>query len=433
MQNYTRWHVATLPLSVLPGPQSQYTRLQFRFVVTTDLLVTREGMAVDDIHIYSNPYGIYDITGTSPVVNVPTINGSNWVDFIEPGTNKIIASVNPDGLDMGNTNVQSFIHLGAVRTNSNQYYHNRNITIKPANNTFPGVNDSATIRFYFLDTETEALLNATGCATCYKPSMAYELGVSKYSDANDFYEDGIVENGLSGVWLFINSSKVQKIPYDKGYYAQFRVKDFSEFWLNNGGFNLSHPLPLQLTSFAAKKTVNGKDAIAEWVTASEFNINRFEIEVARSQQEYQQNEFTKIGFVTSNGNSSIEQRYSFIDIESNKTGARYYRLKIIENDGKISYSAIRPVLFNADILWTIQPNPSSGIFHLALQATSGQLVNINVTDMSGKIVHHQQIVASGFLQKAIIDLNNVRFANGLYLLDASTADGAKQQFKLIKQ
>jgi hypothetical protein len=428
VQNYTRWHVATLPLSVLPAPQSQYTRVQFRFVVTADPLVTREGMAIDDIHIYSNPYGIYDVTGISPVTTLPSVNGNNWVDFVQAG--KIIASVNPDGQVLGNTDVQSFINTGGVRYNSNQYYHDRDITIKPANNT---LSDSCTVRFYFLDAETEALLNATGCGTCYKPSMAYELGVSKYSDANDFYEDGIVENGLSGIWLFINSAKVQKIPYDKGYYAQFRVKDFSEFWLNNGGFNLDHPLPLQLISFTAKKTANGKDAVAEWVTASEFNINRFEIEVARSQQEYQRNEFTKIGSVNSNGNSSTEQRYSFIDVESNKTGARYYRLKIIENDGKISYSATRPVLFNADMLWTIQPNPSSGIFHLALQAASGQLVNINVTDMSGKLVHHQQIIASGFLQKAIIDLNNIRFASGLYLLDASTADGVKQQFKLIKQ
>jgi hypothetical protein len=430
VENYTRWHVASLPLSLLPAPQSQYTRVQFRFVVTADPLVTREGMAVDDIHIYSNPYGIYDITGASPVTNVAAVSGSNWVDFIETGTNKIIASVNPDGQNLGSTNVQSFINTGGVRNNSNQYYHDRNITIKPANNILA---DSSTVRFYFLDSETEALLNATGCGTCYKPSMAYELGVSKYSDADDFYEDGIVENGLSGVWLFINSAKVQKVPYDKGYYAQFRVKDFSEFWLNNGGFNLNHPLPLQLTSFTAKKTANGKDAIAEWVTASEFNINRYEIEVARSQQEYQRNEFTRIGSVNSNGNSSSEQRYSFTDVESNKLGARYYRLKIIENNGSTSYSAIKPVLFNSDVQWTIQPNPSSGLFYLAVQAASGQLITASVADMSGKVVHKQQIMAGGFLQKITIDISSNRFASGLYLLEAITPDGIKQQFKLIKQ
>jgi hypothetical protein len=429
-QNYTRWHVATFPLSLLPSPQNQYTRLQFRFVVSSDALVTREGIAIDDIHIYSNPYGIYDVTGTSPIVNVPVVNNSNWIDFVEPGTNKIIASVNPDGQDLGSTNAQAYIYSGPVRTNTNQYYHNRNITIKPTNNSLA---DSTTVRFYFLDSETEALLNATGCATCYKPTMAYELGISKYSDLDDTYEDGIVENGLAGVWLFINSAKVQKVPFDKGYYAQYRVKDFSEFWLNNGGLNGDRPLPLQLISFTAKKTINNKDVLTEWATASEFNINRFEIEVARSQQEYLRNEFIKIGVVNSTGNSSVEQRYSYTDAEENKSGIRYYRLKIIEKDSKFSYTAIRPVLFANDKIWTIQPNPSAGLFYLGMQAGNGQLITINVTDMSGRVVQQQQLISSGFVQKISINLESSRFATGFYLLEATTERGVKQQFKLLKQ
>ncbi|MBK6936467.1 MAG: hypothetical protein IPH18_05965 [Chitinophagaceae bacterium] len=102
------------------------------------------------------------------------MSGTNWINFIESGTGKIIASVNPDGQNLGSTNVQSYINIAGVRNNSGQYYHDRNITIKPANNT---LTDSCTVRFYFLDSETEALLNAIGCANCYKPAMAYELGV----------------------------------------------------------------------------------------------------------------------------------------------------------------------------------------------------------------------------------------------------------------
>jgi hypothetical protein len=109
------------------------------------------------------------VTGTSPVVNQPAVNGSGWINFIESGTNKLIASINPNGQNMGSTDVQSYINTGAVRTNGEQYYHDRNITIKPT--TFL-LADSATVRFYFLDTETEALINASGCGYCYKPSMA---------------------------------------------------------------------------------------------------------------------------------------------------------------------------------------------------------------------------------------------------------------------
>src|SRR6185503_9599905 len=130
----------------------------------------------------------------------------------------------------------------------NQYYHHRDITIKPAN---PVLADSATVRFYFTDQETESLINATGCSGCYKPPSAYDLGVSKYSDPNDNFENGIVSDNIQGQWNFINSSKVKKVPFDIGYYAEFKVKDFSEFWLNNGAINNPGTLPLQLLSFTA--------------------------------------------------------------------------------------------------------------------------------------------------------------------------------------
>lgn len=428
-QNYYRWHVATLPLSVLPAPLSQYTRIQFRFVVSSDASVNREGIAIDDIHIYSNPYGIYDGTGASPVVNQPVVNGTNWVNFTEGVTGKIIASAKPDGQNLGSTDVQSFVNTSGVRTNSGQYYHDRNITIKPTNNTLA---DSCTVRFYFLDSETEALINATGCTPCYKPAMAYELGVSKYSDPNDFYEDGVVENGVSGTWLFINSSKVQKIPYDKGYYAEFRVKDFSEFWLNNGGFTGDHPLPLQLISFTASKAANGNDAVLNWTTASEFDINRFDIEVAKGNEAFRNNSFLKIGSVLSQGNATGEQYYSFTDIETGKTGVWYYRLKILERDGSFSYSDIKPVVFSNEVKWQVTPNPSDGIFQLSYQESRDEPVNVKLVDATGRTVKQFRLTGNGFPQKQVIDLSGNSYAKGLYLLNVTSAAG-HQSFTLLKQ
>ena len=64
-----------------------------------------------------------------------------------------------------------------------------------------------------------------------------------------------------------------------------------------------------------------------------------------------QNKFHKIGEVNSYGNSTTEQRYQFTDLESNKTGIRYYRLKIVDHDGQFSYSPIRSVVFDDEIKW----------------------------------------------------------------------------------
>ncbi len=424
-QNYIRWHAATAAL-----PTSSNTRLRLRFVFSSDVGLAKDGIAVDDIHIYDNTFGIYDVTGASPVVNQAAVSGSGWVNFVESGTNKLIASVNPNGQNLGSTNVQSFVNTSGVRIKNSQYYHDRNITIKPTTVNLP---DSATVRFYFLDTETEALINATGCSVCYKPSTAYDLGVSKYSHPDDNIENGtLADNNGAGNWLFINSAKATKVPFDKGYYAEFKVKDFSEFWLNNGGFDNFQSLPVELISFTATKASNIKDVLVQWKTASELNVNRFEVEVAKSNSGYQQNQFVKIGDVNSFGNSVQEQQYNFTDIENGKSGVRYYRLKTIDNDGSFKYSAIRSVLFDDEIKWQINPNPSAGKFNLTYQANDGLDITVKILDVNGKSVKLYRSVATGFVQKINIDLDEPKFANGLYLLEVAAGE-KRQSFKLVKQ
>lgn len=430
VQNYTRWHVATIPLTSIPVPVAQLTQLRLRLVMVSDMGVNRDGIAIDDIHIYDNTNGIYNVTGTSPVVNQPSVTGSSWIHFVDPGTNKLIASVNPNGQNLGSTNVQSYVNTGGVRIKNQQFYHDRNITIKPTN---VNLADSATVRFYFLDSETEALINATGCASCYKPTMVQDLGVSKYSNTDDNVENGtLADDNASGNWLFINATKAVKVPFDKGYYTEFKVKDFSEFWLNNGGFDNNQTLPVELTSFTAKKMTNGKDVLLEWKTASEFNVSRFELQVAKGNTAYAQNQFVKITEVNSKGNSVQEQQYNYNDLENGKSGVRYYRLKIIDNDGSFKYSAIRSVIFTDEIKWQVNPNPSSGLFNLTYQANEGTAIAVKLFDVTGKTIKESKTLATGFEQKINLDLTAPKYASGLYLLEITAGD-KKQSFRLLKQ
>ncbi|MFZ9386326.1 MAG: T9SS type A sorting domain-containing protein [Chitinophagaceae bacterium] len=427
VQNYQRWHVATIPLTTIPVPVAQLTALRFRFVVTADPAVNREGIAIDDIHIYSNPYGIYDQTGPSPVVNQAAVSGSGWFDFKEGVSNKLIASVNPNGHNMGSTDVQSYIHTGPVRTSNLQYYHNRNITIKPSN---VNLADSAMVRFYFLDSETETLINATGCGICTKPTMAYELGVTKYSDPNDANEDGTLANNSTGIYQFIRSSNTRIVPFDKGYYASFKVKDFSEFWLNNGWLNGITPLPLKLLSFTARKTA-GDQVMLEWRTTEEVNVNRFEVEVAKGNAEYQLNRFSPVGQLPAS-NQPGEQRYVMPDLEPNKTGVRYYRLKMIDQDGSFTYSPVRPLSFTGGMDWQVYPNPSEGLFNLVIQENEGAEISVTVYDAAGRVVRRHTMIATGFIQKYQLDLRGNDIAKGLYVVEVK-GENKNRAFRLLKQ
>ena len=184
-----------------------------------------------------------------------------------------------------------------------------------------------------------------GCSGCTKPAMVTELGVTKYSDPDDNFENGTLGDNIQGTFSFLSADWNYKIPFDKGYYVEFKTKDFSEFWLNNGGVDKQTPLPVELVSFTAKKKDN-KDVIAEWKTVSEQNVSHFEIEVAKGNTDYQNGRFVKIGEVVSPGNSNSERSYSFTDTEIGKTGVRYYRLKIVDTDNTFVYSPVRPVVFN---------------------------------------------------------------------------------------
>ena len=419
VQNYTRWHVVT---AALPTGLS---RLRLRVVMNSDPAVNHEGVAIDDIHIYDNTMGIYDgVTLAGPVTQTIS-GGTSWVHFTSGG--KLVASIQPNNQNVGSTNSQVFINTGAVRYTASQYYHNRNITIIPSN----VLTDSTIVRFYFLDSETEALLSATGCPSCSKPASAYQLGVSKYTEpSNRSNEDGTVANDAVGSWSFISSANAVKVPFDKGYYAEFKVKDYSEFWLNNGGLSGLIPLPLQLISFTASRQ-SDNTVLLKWNTEDEQNVNRYEVEVAKGSKDYQYSNFIKIGDVPSSGNSTGQESYSFIDAENNKAGVRYYRLKIISADGSYRYSEVRPVVFSNEVTWQVYPNPSGGLFNFVFQESTGAILRLKVYDMKGQLVQQAETIATGFVQKLTIDLRPARFSRNMYML---VAEGAEvKTFRIVKQ
>ncbi|HTI06989.1 MAG TPA: S8 family serine peptidase [Puia sp.] len=215
----TKWHVSSYDIPVTA------TSVKFRIVMNSDQATTYEGVGIDDIHIFDKApvYSGPDITSglTLPV------SGSNWINF-DIGGQRVV-SINPNGQDLGNTTVKAFINTGAVRNDGKAYYLDRNIVIQAA---APPTGQVA-VRYYFLDTEAARLLQATGCPGCGNLPDAYQAGVTQYSSPLPAEEDGTLSNDASGVFHYLSPHReVSVIPYDNGYYAQYQVDGFSEFWIN---------------------------------------------------------------------------------------------------------------------------------------------------------------------------------------------------------
>lgn len=420
IQDYTRWHVATIPL---PAGLSQ---LRLRFVMESDAMVNRDGIGVDDIHIYDNMFGIYDGVSMSAPTTQAINGGNNWVDFLATG--KLVASIQPNNQDLGATNVQAYINPLTDRSTNGQYYHDRNLTINPANKS---LNDSVSVRFYFLDKETDSLIFATGCAVCTKPTQFTQLGITKYSDSTNATENGLLTDNGPGTWYYYPANTVTKVPFDKGYYAEFKTKDFSEFWLDDGGIDKAHTFPVKILNFTVSKLANN-DVQLDWGTAFEFGIAKYEIQVAKSNADLQQGNFVTIGSVNSIGNSAQSQSYSFIDNETNKTGVRYYRIRSIHNEGVYSYSVIKPVVFENSLIGGIYPNPSKGNFLLTFQAMTGDRIHAKIFNSNGQEIKNTATIATGYIQKFNIDLSDGRYPVGVYMIRVSFG-AITRSFRVIKQ
>lgn len=215
----TKWHVSSYDIPVTAA------KVKFRIVMSSDPATTYEGVGIDDIHIFDKA-AIYSGPDITSGLAQP-VSGNGWVNFDMGG--RRVVSINPNGQDLGHTTVKAFINTGTVRNDGKAYYLDRNIVIQPAN---PPSGD-VTVRYYFLDTEAAALLQATGCSGCTSLSDAYQAGVTQYSSPVTAEEDGTLSNDVSGVFHYLAPhQEVSVIPYDNGYYAQYQVSGFSEFWIN---------------------------------------------------------------------------------------------------------------------------------------------------------------------------------------------------------
>src|ERR1035437_5726786 len=98
-----------------------------------------------------------------------------------------------------------------------------------------------------------------------------------------------------------------------------------------------NPLPVELSSFTANN--NGRTIQINWVTSTEKNCSKFEIERALVKTNGESLTWLTSGTVPASGTSTSIKSYSFIE-KNMQSGKYQYRLKMIDYDGLNKYSGI---------------------------------------------------------------------------------------------
>ena len=156
-----------------------------------------------------------------------------------------------------------------------------------------------------------------------------------------------------------------------------------------GSITVSFPsvLPVMLTDFTATKI--GLKAELTWITSSELNTSLFEVQRSSNGSNY-----VVIGKTAAAGNSNISKKYAFTDANP-LSGVNYYRLRMVDIDGKYTYSVVRLLNFDESISIKIFPNPVVNTLYISglaigstynLTATNGQIVLQNKCSSSVETV-----------------------------------------------
>lgn len=178
-------------------------------------------------------------------------------------------------------------------------------------------------------------------------------------------------------------------------------------------------LPVSLISFKGTKTAAGN--LLQWTSGTEANFSHFQVERSADGRI-----FNSIGQVSATGSGSS---YRFTDaqpfIES------FYRLKMVDDDGKFKYSPII-LLRNGGsvVLNSVRPNPFTTKLMVTLSFTRAQDLTIFLSDGQGRIVRSEK--RSGL--KGVNDITVVNLGSlpaGIYLLRIITSETMIEEW-LIK-
>ena len=191
------------------------------------------------------------------------------------------------------------------------------------------------------------------------------------------------------------------------------INSFSPFTFSAATIGV---IPVKLNSFTVQKA--GNSVNINWSTSVEINSREFAVE--RSADGINWN---TIDIVPASGNSQSVRYYSSIDMNPAK-GINFYRIRQVDLDNRMEFSATRQVLFQPANEVLVTPNPAGDHFNIYLNGNGN--AQILVTDISGKLVRKYNSS-----QNHII-VNSSNLPSGIYYVKVISTAGVRVNRLVIR-
>ena len=169
-------------------------------------------------------------------------------------------------------------------------------------------------------------------------------------------------------------------------------------------------LPIEEVTLEGQAEANANSLT--WRTIDELNTAGFEVERSTDGTN-----FFDIGSVTAVGNGN--NSYSFMDSQLPRATQFFYRLKMSDKDGTITYSQTILLYTVAPSGLSVYPNPTHGSVTLQLKDNSLLNTQLKLLSIDGRLITEQVITA----QQQLIDLSRV--SRGVYVLQFANGSSVK--------
>ncbi|MFT3934169.1 MAG: T9SS type A sorting domain-containing protein [Chitinophagaceae bacterium] len=190
---------------------------------------------------------------------------------------------------------------------------------------------------------------------------------------------------------------------------------------------VSSTLPLQLLDFNGNYA-NGLLSF-NWSTSQEINLQHFELEESSDG-----NNFSSIASIAAQTNAAAVHYYTY-GIAKQLQLPTYYRLKMVDNDGKLQFSKtilLKPA--KPSVAITVGPNPFNAQLVINYTVQNNQQAKFSLLDVYGRLIKSKVVkLTSGNNQVLFNSLNSL--GKGLYFLTINSEQpgDASYTYKVEKQ
>jgi hypothetical protein len=176
------------------------------------------------------------------------------------------------------------------------------------------------------------------------------------------------------------------------------------------------PLPFKILDFHVKPKVN--QSSIQWVVNDESSVKLYVIERSTDGINFQS--------VLNAGSRALTNTASYQRYDENPSnGWNYYRLKVIDQKGKVQYSSIQKVWFGTAMQITISPNPTSSTLNVYLPDPA-KVLGISIFNATGQRMREIRNLRNN----EAVDLS--AYPTGQYILRVLGVDGVKA-YPFVKQ